>query len=220
LTRKADGKTQEYEYRGWAEFGPGGEGVFTVFTQDGRWMIAVQRFGEPQPRIVSDGPLDAFPSINPDGRTFIYNGNGGHDLYLCSLDAASSRECRILHTDPLGPMHPRLSPNGRLLAYEVSDAAGPRVRIVTLDGKQLRDMSVRSAGPVLWTSDTTVWTCESEARMWTEIDAAAGRPTGRRILRPEAATVCEPPPGLADLANFEVRRRSDVTTEVRLVRGM
>jgi serine/threonine protein kinase len=217
VTRRADGKTQEYVSPGAADLGPEGEAAFNVFMDDGRWAIAVQHFGEGQPRFVTDGPMDVSPAINSDGRTFLFN-RGGRDVYSCSID--DGRDCHILHTDSLGPIYPRLSPTGRALAYEVSDAGGPRLRIVTLDGGRTRDLSVRSSGPILWTSDTTLWNCEPDVRVWTEVDAAMGRSTGRQISFSDPPILCEPPPGLADLANFEVRRRVDVTTEVRLVRGM
>jgi hypothetical protein len=227
LTRKADGKTQEYAVPGWAEFGPGGEALLNVKGADGRWKVTLQRFGERQPQFHSDGPWDLNPSLNPDGRTFLYTGDGAHVVYSCGMDAISTRDCRVLHTDPLSPMFPRLSPNGRLLAYTIFDAAGRRLRIVSLDGRPMRDLSVPGRGPVLWTSDTTLWHCEGgEARnvpIWTEVEATAGRPTGRTISGPQGpdqSTLCASPPSLVDQANFEVRRRLEVTEEVRLVRGM
>jgi hypothetical protein len=220
LTRKADGKIQEYVTDSWVEFGPRGEALFSIPKADGGWTVALQHFGEAHPRFVSDGPFDLMGSLSSDGKSFIYKSTAATDLYLCSTEATSSRDCRTLNVDPLGPVQPRLSPNGRLLAYEVSDAGGPRLRIVTLDGQRMRDLSIRSPGSIRWTSDTTLWMCESDARMWTEVDTAAGRPTGRMIPRPDPATVCEPPPGLADLPDFDVLRRNEVTTEVRLARGL
>jgi serine/threonine protein kinase len=220
LTRKADGKTHEYVTDNWVEFGPGGEALFGMPKATGGWTVALQRFGEPRPRFVSDGPSDLMGSLSSDGRSFIYKSTATTDLNLCSIDATSSRDCRTLSVDPLGPVQPRLSPNGRLLAYEVADAGGPRLRIVTLDGQRMRDLSIRGVGSIRWTSDTTLWMCEADARMWTEVDTVAGRPTGRVIARSDPASVCQPPPGLADLADFEVSRRDEVTTELRLARGM
>jgi len=221
VTRKSDGKVQEYIYHGLADIGSGGEAVFVTLTVDGRLMIAVQRFGETRPRIVTDGPWDTSPSINPDGRTFLYAANSAHDVYRCPMDATESGGCRLVHTDLLGHASARMSPNGRLLAYNVADAAGWRLRVLPLDGGPMRDLGLLSSGRILWASDTRLWQCELDAKKWSEVDVASERFTGRTVWRPDSDWVCDdPPPGVGDLENFEVRKETDVTTEVHLVRGM
>ena len=222
VTRKIDGKDQEYVYEGQADFGPGGEALFGVPSGDGQWRLALQRFGEPGSRVVTPGPLDVAPSINPDGRTFLYLASRApHDVQMCKLDAPAPGDCRVLHTDALGPINVRLSPDGHRLAYNVADAGGWRLRVVPLDGGPMRDLSLLSAGAILWTSDTTLWSCESEYKKWSEVDAISGRFTGKSVWRPDSDVVCDdPPPGAGALANFEVRRETGVTTEVHLVKGM
>jgi serine/threonine protein kinase len=216
LVRKADGRTREYPDMP-ADFGPDGQAAFSMFLPDDRSVIAAQRFDEPRPRILTSGPHDRHPALNPDGKTFLYC--AGQNVNICSLDALGPAECHVLHSDPLGPWFARLSPNGRRLAYNVLDASGWRLRIQPMDRQPMRDLSIRGPGAIRWLSDTSLWNCSKSAGGWLEVDALAGRFTGRTLPSPDV-NECVPPSGMAELADFEVRRSVNVTTEVRLVQGM
>lgn len=225
LTDRA-GRTQDYLRHYAIDFTPSGDAVMGLPLADGRLVVAVQRRGEAKPRIVSDGPLDLSPSFGPEGKSFIYVGKeGAKSVIQCPFDGQPS-DCHVIHREPLVPSGPRLSPDGAFLSYLVREGGGPRMKIVPMrPGGPTRDLSIPGSGTHLWTSPSRLWLCETVQKQWEEVDAVAGIRTGRTLPFPEHADKAygcwQPPPSVAaHFADFEVTTRSEITQEIRLVRGL
>jgi hypothetical protein len=220
------GHTQEYSRHLGIDFAPSGDAVLGLPLEDGRLVIAIQRRGESKPRIVSDGPLDVWPTFGPQGKSFVYVGRADtKSVVQCAFDGQAS-DCQVIHREPLVPSCPRLSPDGAFLSYVVQDGGGQRMRIIPMhSGGPTRDLSVPVGANHRWTSSSRLWLCETVHKQWEEIDAVAGIRTGRTLPFPgdadQAYGCLQPPPPLADhFADFEVTTRSRITQEIRLARGM
>jgi hypothetical protein len=226
VLKDKSGQSQVYSDHTGIDFSPAGDAVMGLPLDDGRFVIAVQRKGQTRPQIVSDGPFDGSPAVNPDGKSFIYADYERRSVIRCAFDVQESSECHAIHQAPSAPTVPRLSPDGRLLAYGVADAAGARLRIVAMNAEgSTRDLGIPTIGPLRWTSPSRLWLCERIPRQWEEIDAIAGIRTGEVLPVPndaEALNPCgRPPPALADrFSDFEVTTGVKVTQEIRLARDM
>jgi hypothetical protein len=219
VLKSRDGALREYFDENGADFTSTGDAVLGLRLDDGRAVIGAQRWNEREPAIRTNGPLDVFPAIAPDGKHFTYSRGYEKVVLSCPLDEGSTEHCRTIHKDPLGTSFPRLSPDGQLLAYVALSTSGWRLRIVPMGNGPSTDLSVRTVRAIRWSSPTTLWMCVPEQKSWVEVDAIAARLTGKTVQKDEFA--CEyPPAGTGEPASFEVRRVLSVTSEVRLARGL
>jgi hypothetical protein len=200
-----------------------GDALFTILREDGRQVVALQRWNERTPRPLTSGELDVHPVFASSQKAFLYVRAPDQAIVLCDLEEQAARSCRILVSDPLGPSFPRMSPDGKRLAYVTVSGATPHVRIVSLDGSSPRrdfEVAVDQGWYLRWSSSSTLWSC-GHGTGWEERDATNWEPTGKRRPAIDAVSVCQtPPPGTGQPARFDVQRTRSLTFEILLARGL
>jgi serine/threonine protein kinase len=193
--------------------------VFDKRLDDGRFVIALQRWTDHQPRAITSGPTDLYPSFGAQGRNVVFVRVGEQSIVSCDLGAGDVSSCKTIFTDALGPRFTAVSPDGQTVAYQTTHGSASRLRIVTLATGSMRDLGVyRSSCPPTWSSATGMWIHDRSRGEWREIDGQA-RPTGRNATAdPDASAVCDRPPVPIGGAppEFRARRFENRSTEVRM----
>jgi hypothetical protein len=187
---------------------------------DGRIVIAYQRPGDHEPRVVTNGPTDMFPSFGADGRSLIFVRVGEGVIVSCELDSVAARSCRSLFADSLGPRFTTASPDGRLVAYQTTHGSGSRLRIIDMQTASMRDLGLyRSDCPPTWSSSTSLWLHDQGSSEWLEIEVANGHPTGRKSPHAQGGTwVCDRSP--SPRTDFELDRLEVRETQIRVADGL
>jgi len=196
-----------------------GDALLETYLDDGRLVIALQRWKATRSEAVTSGPDDAFPAFAGTGRAFSYVRISSNTIMACSLDDSGNAECRPITTDPLGPRSPLPSPNGSAVAYHTAYGAGSRLRVVAFSGGKPRDLGLFTGEcPVVWSSTDTISMYDKGRREWRELDASTGQPTGRtRQVSPSISTPCdEAPRTLSPAVHFEARRIERQSVDLRL----
>jgi hypothetical protein len=118
---------------------------------------------------------EEFPSLTPDGRTVVYDGEAQGDSHLYALDLASSAQREI--TDEAGWQYaPAVSPDGRSVAYLWKGANGLTQNVVSIDGAAESEHQV-GKGRIRprWTPDgRALWVGHERAE---RLDLATGEVT-------------------------------------------
>jgi gamma-glutamyltranspeptidase len=112
------------------------DGSYLVFASDRAgsfdlWRVAVSAAGVAgdAKRLTTDADQDGEPSVAADGSIVFARGRGvGSDIWIRSPDGKERR----LTTQPGAERTPRLSPDGKTIAYVVARGATRRVHLLTL----------------------------------------------------------------------------------------
>jgi hypothetical protein len=136
-------------------------------------------------RQLTHGGRDVEPTVSLDGRLWSYADYAAKSIMICSQE---SGQCRVLRKDAMLPSRPRVSPDGRRLAY-VTTVGVSKVVVVSLsDGQVETSWSAYYQCPPVWTSATTVWSLEAASGryFWAEHDVSSGSRTGNRTTSQSA----------------------------------
>jgi len=196
--------------------------MFDTRLEDGRWVIAHQTTAKGKPQLVTEGPMDMYPSFQPDGLGFVHVRVRDGAVVACRLAARDATDCRLVHADPLGPRFTTVSPDGTQVAYQTTHGTGSRLRIVSLSDGSMRDLGIyRSVCPPLWSSARALWTYEDGASNWREVEDLRGKPTGRSAKHEgEGPSACDRPPQASAVPPLlTVQRLENRTTEIRTAAG-
>jgi serine/threonine-protein kinase len=185
-----------------------GQVLTSTLLPDGRVVIALLSRGRLKP--LTEGPSDWRPRFTPRGRDFIFIDSARNAIRHCAWSGPEAVRCRDVAVDPAGVESARQSPDGQWVAYTTVPQASMRLRLVSINGGQPRDL-----GPVLdtgcainWSSDHAVWLGDAAAHAVIELDVSSepARPTGRRIEDPNAGNGCpKPPPAENHPPSYTVR---------------
>ncbi len=100
---------------------PDGNSIYFTFTEREHEDIYRQKLGlSSQPELIYQSPGDSvLETISPDGRyalgvTYQHNKTSGFDIFLLDLKSGASRDWKAT---PLSETQPRISPDGRWVAY-------------------------------------------------------------------------------------------------------
>jgi serine/threonine protein kinase len=199
-----------------------GNVVFDQRLDDGRFVVAYQGLHDAAARPLTDGPTHLFPTLARNGHMFAFVNMSEGAIVSCGLDGGKARGCKTLQVDPLGPRFTRLSPDARLLAYQTTHSSASRLKIISLDTNQVKDLGVfRSICPPTWSSDSALWIRERDATVWKEFDVETGRMSGRTSSADGDAKgwICNhapPAAGRETGAPFAVTRRESRSTQIRV----
>jgi serine/threonine-protein kinase len=162
----------------WADVAGPNALLVTRRSADGEFAIWYEQSGG-SARQLTRGPNDTAGAMAPDGRQWAYADYNDKRIMLC---AALDGPCRAIHEEALLPVWLRFSPSSRQLAY-VTQAKMPQLTVISLaDGKAHRIAAAHWECPPVWSSETTVWSLESERGryIWSERDVTSGGSTGKR----------------------------------------
>ncbi len=129
-----------------------------AFVARGDLFIASMRDGGEATRLTSTPEVDAEPAWLPDSRRVVYASMRGTSWQLFLRDAVSGTE-RALTTGPSRSYGPRVSPDGRFIAYQRD---GDEIRVMAIDGtadRRLAQADVSEppfggAGALAWSPDS------------------------------------------------------------------
>lgn len=129
-----------------------------AFIARGDLFVAGTREGGEATRITSSVAVEADPTWLPDGRRLVYASSRGKTWHIFVQDAATRVE-RALTTGANRNYGPRVSPDGRWVAYQRD---GSEIRVVGVDGlndRKLADADVgeppfANAGVITWSPDS------------------------------------------------------------------
>lgn len=172
---------------GWATWSPDGLWVAYAAGAEGARDIVRARPDGTGPEPLAQDPADDFdPAYAPDGRrlAFVSTRDGGTPkLHLMDADGGNVR----LLADLGGPVRrPAWSPDGRLLAVQLTDRGEEAVYVVSATGSgwgrlgpgELPAWRPDGTGVVYTESDSLFWRpSEGGARRFLAADARAGRPS-------------------------------------------
>jgi len=220
VARSPDGAEKTIEYAGAYSipvFSASRTALLERRLADGRLVIAVQGWKDPDSRPLTAGPDDAYPSIEAGGRIFAYVRMESNTLMGCSTSSPQGANCHPIVADPLGPRMIALSPDGETVAYFTATGAKPRTRVVPFSGGPPRDLGAfpTTCNPV-WSSRSGISYYDEAALQWIEIDTNTGAPTGK-ILRATAGTGpgCDVPPAYT-ISDLETKRTFTIAVDVRV----
>lgn len=129
-----------------------------AFIARGDVFVAGSRDAGDATRLTSTTAVESDPAWLPDGRRLVYASNRGKAWNLFVQDAASRVE-RALTTGQARSYGPRVSPDGKWVAYQRN---GQEVRVVGIDGAgdrrvasaQLSEPPFANAGAITWSPDS------------------------------------------------------------------
>jgi hypothetical protein len=223
VARSAEGAERTLRYSGTYSrpvLSEAGDALLETYLDDGRLIIALQRWSDDRPQPLTAGPDDAFPSFAPGGNSFVYTRIDSNTIMGCGLEAGGNAACRPITIDPLGPRYTVLSPNGSAVAYQTAYGATRRIRMVSYSGGPPSDLGASSSTcPVVWSSPAGISSYDDQARTWREVDSSTGRETGRtHTVPPTVANPCDDKPNYGSSpARFSLRKVDTITTGVRVV---
>ncbi len=113
-----------------------------AFVARGDLYVVGTREGGEATRLTTTPDVDAEPAWLPDGRRVVYASLRGTAWNLHLHDAASRTE-RALTTGTTRSYGPRVSPDGRFIAYQRN---GDEIRVVGVDGTNDRQIAVADVG--------------------------------------------------------------------------
>jgi hypothetical protein len=226
IARAEDGTEHSIRYPGVNHlvtpvFSEAGDSLLETLLDDGRAVIALQRWSDRRLQPLTSGPEDGFPSLGPGGNSFVYVNVPSETVMACRLEPGGNADCKPIVTDPLEPRHTVLSPDGRTVAYLTAHGARHRIRVVPFSGGSPLDVGAVASDdcPVVWSSPAGISAYDPQAREWREIDSSTGKETGRR--HPVARTAAEPcddkPEYWRAPTRFDLRKVETTSTEVRIV---
>jgi hypothetical protein len=203
-----------------------GDALMETRLPDGRLVISLQRWNERRSHPVTAGPVDAFPSFGPRGATFVYARMDDNTVTGCVLRDKDQVDCRPVAIDPLGPRSTALSPDGNLVAYYTGYGANARVRVVPFSGGATRDIGTSpSECPLVWSSPNGISVYDNELRVWRELDATTGSPTGatrpltRATDRATDSRCPDPPPALLS-RGFDLAKAQTLAVDLRAAHAL
>lgn len=129
-----------------------------AFVARGDVFVSAARDAGEATRLTSTTAVEADPAWLPDGRRIVYASNRAKAWNLFVQDAASRTE-RALTTGASRSYGPRVSPDGKWVAYQRD---GQEVRVVGIDGTgdrrvasaQLGEPPFMNAGAITWSPDS------------------------------------------------------------------
>jgi serine/threonine-protein kinase len=184
------------------------EGINQVplWTRDGKWLTyssirgdtkAVQRLlhqpvdGSQPPEVLLERTNKVHPGgWTPDGRTLFYMDTPPTDLSdMRALRLDGGRRSEPVTQKPAGAMerHPRVSPDGRWLAYDVREGPGPRgvevfVQPVATSGL-CRQVSVEGGREPIWSRDGRELFFRTGRRIFAvPVDTTRGFTVGKPVM--------------------------------------
>jgi hypothetical protein len=219
VLQKRDGSERTFSYSGdyaRPSFSDAGDGVVETRLEDGRLVVALQRWQGVDQIPLTSGPTDAFPSLDQTGRALAFVRVNENTIVACSLEGAEAKTCRPVYADPLGPRGAVLSPDATHIAYNTVYGSSRRLRVVDLRDGKMRDLGMYSGScSLLWSSPGALWV-HSDQQGWREIETSSGESTGRTHAVSDRScdvmplrTNPPPPP-------FSVRRVGTQSFELRL----
>ncbi|MCO4744381.1 MAG: PD40 domain-containing protein [Proteobacteria bacterium] len=120
-------------------FAPDGNSVAVSSWQNGRrdlWLYTPE--GEPLRRLTADAHPDRTPRWSADGRWLFFSSDRSGIPNIYAIEIATERLYQVTNVRT-GAIHPSISPDGKLLAYQQYSADGWDVRILDIDPDQFLD---------------------------------------------------------------------------------
>jgi hypothetical protein len=200
-------------------FSESGDALLETRLDDGRLVIALQRWNDPTVRVLTSGPEDAYPSFALDGKSFTYVRIAENAIMTCRLDGDVMVDCREIAKEPFGPRAAVLSPDGKSIGYATAYGATGRLRVLSTSGTQPpRDIGAFSSDcPLVWSAPEGLAVYQGDRHLWEEFDRQTGRPTGRSFATSSAdASACNSAPRYHRGAPLDIQRSDKTSVEVRL----
>lgn len=125
-------------------FSPDGQSVALSVWQRGRrdiWLYTPD--GQPLRRLTADAVGDRAPRWSADGRWLYFGSDRSGIPNIYAIEIATERLFQVTNVRT-GALHPSVSPDGKLLAYQQYSADGWDVRILDLDPDSFFDRGVLS----------------------------------------------------------------------------
>jgi serine/threonine-protein kinase len=144
--------------------------------KDGNYSVWWQPADGPSKQVTKGG-RDVMPQFSSDGGAWTYVDYARRTIMLCKTGGS----CSPVTRDDLLPGWPRLSPDGRNIAY-LTQLDTPRLAVAPVDGGATRMLSAAQLGcPPTWSSNSRVWVYEGVRghRAWVERDINTGEKTGQ-----------------------------------------
>ncbi|TNE92041.1 MAG: hypothetical protein EP330_03560 [Deltaproteobacteria bacterium] len=141
----------DHEQYGSPRFSPDGSAVAVSVWEDGRrdlWLYDPE--GKPLRRLTADQAPDRQPRWSADGRWLYFSSDRSGIPNIYAIEMATERLFQVTNVRT-GALHPSVSPDGTMLAYQQYSADGWDVRILDLDRANFLD---RGALPRDLTRDT------------------------------------------------------------------
>jgi hypothetical protein len=225
VARSPDGGERTFRYSNAYSrpvFSDGHSALLETRLDGGPTVISLQRWNDREPRPLTSGPEDGYPSFGPRGSSFAYVRVDRNTVMACTIEAGSTADCRPVTTDTLGPRFTVVSPDGSAIAYHTAYGAGKRIRVVRISGGPPRDLgNDPSYCPLVWSSGSGLSLYDNERHEWHEIDALTGKTTGRTQPVPAAASPCEDGPryGAPRPRGLDLRTADTMSFDVRIASG-
>jgi eukaryotic-like serine/threonine-protein kinase len=126
------------------------DGRFIVFRSErdggGLFRRAADSTGESERITRSDGPFQTPYSWSPDGRELLFSELSGYRLQRIRSVSLETREVRTLLEGEFAQLRPRVSPDGRWLAYQSDESGRFEVYVRPYPGLQAARWQVSTSG--------------------------------------------------------------------------
>jgi Tol biopolymer transport system component len=116
---------------------------------EGIWAMDANGLGTPE---LIAGPGD-HPTFGPDGRDLVCTTRCSKERGLIHFRLDSDEDPVVLRDHPSGIESPRLSPDGRRIAYTTWEAGSPALEVADFPSMTSRRLVERTEAPMNWSAD-------------------------------------------------------------------